>query len=128
MIGLPNHLVETKINMSDETAPQLEMSFRPVILSAEKLNNPPKGSETASPRFFAKLHGIAPLHSIEGMSGCPILGVIRVDEGCKYWVVAVQSRWLSESQIIIGCPVDVFMGPLMETINSSNEGHRLSNE
>jgi hypothetical protein len=119
MLGLPEQLTETIISVEDRTNPQLKMNFQLAIVTAEKLSDPPKGLEKPYERFFARLHGITPLHSIKGMSGGPVLGFMKVNDRYKYWVVAIQSSWLPESEIIIGCPIRVFIDILTKQISSN---------
>ncbi|MGO9600139.1 MAG: hypothetical protein ACLP7Q_19295 [Isosphaeraceae bacterium] len=44
---------------------------------------------------------------IKGMSGGPILGFKRTEEGVKYWVAAIQCSWYSDSRLICAVPLPI---------------------
>jgi hypothetical protein len=103
MIGLPQKAIETS-SWRSQGKIRFEAFVRPMTIDIEKLNELPEGTrETRYPRFIGKINGDLPIDDIDGMSGGPILGFSK--EADKYWIVAIQSRWLSESKIIFGCPI-----------------------
>jgi hypothetical protein len=62
--------------------------------------------EPSSPQFLGKIALGDGLNSIRGTSGGPIFGFKKDESGhFRYWLVALQSRWLRRSRIIIGCPM-----------------------
>jgi hypothetical protein len=42
------------------------------------------------------------------MSGGPIFGFKKTEEGLKYWIVAIQSWWDKKRRITFGCRVPTF--------------------
>jgi hypothetical protein len=103
MIGLPQKAIESSTWKSQDKV-HFEAFVRPMTIDIEKLNELPEGTrETRYPRFIGKINGDLPIDDIDGMSGGPILGFSK--EADKYWIVAIQSSWLSESKIVFGCPI-----------------------
>lgn len=105
MIGLPQKAIEASTWKSQGKV-HFEAFVRPMTIDVEKLDELPEGTrETRYPRFIGKINGDLPLDDISGMSGGPILGFSK--EADKYWIVAMQSSWLSESKIVFGCPITI---------------------
>jgi hypothetical protein len=105
MIGLPQKLIEAS-TWRKQGVVHFEAFVYPMTIDIEKLYEAPAGmKETRYPRFIGKIGGDLPLDDISGMSGGPILGFSK--EADKYWIVAIQSSWLSESKIVFGCPIPV---------------------
>jgi hypothetical protein len=105
MIGLPQKAIEASTWKSQGKV-QFKASVRPMTIDIEKLDELPEGTrETPFPRFIGKINGDLPLDDIIGMSGGPILGFSKKAD--KYWIVAIQSSWLSASKIVFGCPIPI---------------------
>jgi hypothetical protein len=103
VIGLPQKAIEAS-SWKSQGKVHFEAFVRPMTIDIEKLNELPEGiRETRYPRFIGKINGDLPIDSIIGMSGGPILGFSK--EADKYWIVAIQSSWLSTSKIVFGCPI-----------------------
>jgi hypothetical protein len=65
---------------------------------------------TKFPQFIGRINAEISF-SIEGMSGGPIFGLTEKSDGTdEYTVVALQSRWIQDRRIILGCPLRVFGG------------------
>lgn len=72
--------------------------------------------------FVARMSAQSTIASIEGMSGGPIFGFRMNSEGrWAYHVVAVQSSWLRNERIIMGCPLPLFAERIHQIIESSRE-------
>ncbi len=103
MIGLPQQAIEAS-SWKNQGKVHFEAFVRPMTIDVEKLNELPEDiRETRYPRFIGKITGALPIDDIVGMSGGPILGFSK--EADKYWIVAIQSSWLSASKIVLGCPI-----------------------
>lgn len=116
MIGLPQNLIETSIKERQGNR-HIEAFMRPMTIDIEKLDQAPANiTETPYPRFMGKIGD--GFDDIEGMSGGPILGFSK--KGDKYWIVAIQSSWLSESKIVFGCPIPVIAAFVEKMISDSS--------
>jgi len=103
IIGLPQTEIEAS-SWKSKGKVQFKAIVRPMTIDVEKINEFPEDiRETRYPRFIGKITGDLPIDDIVGMSGGPILGFSK--EGDKYWVVAIQSSWLSARKIVFGCPI-----------------------
>jgi hypothetical protein len=90
------------------------VEFAPTIFSVDYLPEQPEGfSETPIPQFYGKIN-VDEIKSIEGVSGGPIFGFYRNNyDEMRYWVVALQSSWLSKSRIISAAPTFI-LGDVIE--------------
>jgi hypothetical protein len=120
MLGLPQQFIKSKIigSKSDE---RVIGSVVPAAISLTRLNEDlidiPK---TDYPRFIGKLPDKDYLiEDITGMSGGPIIGFNKTLD--RYWIVAIQSSWLSERRITFGCPIPIFAKIVEDLINSAKK-------
>jgi len=116
VLGFPSQFV-TSVPQKGDFGQEALALVQPTLVFLEKLAAMPEGVEESDLPWFigkAKLRG--GLTSMKGMSGAPILGW-RVSPGqqLRYWIVALQSRWLPERRLVLGCPVPVFMGILEDS-------------
>jgi hypothetical protein len=97
LIGIPYELLEITPDYINLTS---------ALFDVEPLNDLPNGvAIPSSPQFIGKITLGGGIQNIEGTSGGPIFGFHENPPGIlKYWLVALQSRWLPTSQIVIGCP------------------------
>lgn len=108
MLGLPEELASNQISESGEAM------VEPVIMSVLKIENPPKGVPvTREPQFVGQIDNEPLLKSIVGMSGGPIFGV-KFGPPARYWIVALQSVWLSTSRVVVGCQLPLLARLLTE--------------
>lgn len=89
--------------------------------------NPPKVLVHTAPQFYARL--LVPEESTEwndmggdirGMSGGPVIGLRRDEEGLKYYILGVQSAWEESRRVIAACPFQVFaksVGTMLDTLD-----------
>jgi hypothetical protein len=94
-----------------------------VLALAEELN-PPEVLLKPFPRFYAKI--LTPENSpdwqamgrdIRGMSGGPIIGVLRDDFGLRYWVIGIQSGWVDTRRVIAASYLQQFLQFVGEAID-----------
>jgi hypothetical protein len=98
--------------------------FSPVIASVEELDPPPDDlTETQYPRFVGKLADAANV-DIAGMSGGPIIGFSS--DRRRYWVVAIQSKWIASRRITFGCPTPVFLELVEDSLEQYEAEHTVS--
>jgi hypothetical protein len=91
------------------------------MLGLEKLTEVPAAyKDHKIPQFYAKLLvDETDLKSIDGMSGGPILGFRRREDGNGlYWIVGLQSSWLPTSRIVCACPLAPFAEGIEAEINA----------
>lgn len=71
------------------------------------LSEKPEGFKSSTyPLFYGQIELIGEINSIQGESGGPIFGCAKNEKGeLRYWLIALQSRWLPMSQYIAGCPI-----------------------
>jgi hypothetical protein len=68
-----------------------------------------KVKPTKFPQFVGQLTPAETVNDISGMSGGPILGLKKLENGeLRYFPVAIQSRWLRKKRIVIGCYIEPF--------------------
>lgn len=100
IVGTPNDLLHQDIE-KEGNRNRVTTYERPTIVAVEPIED--HGIESDCRQFVAKIHPNFPIEDIGGMSGGPILGFRRDDDGnLRYWPVAVQSRWLRSERIVIG--------------------------
>ena len=90
MMGIPAETVK-KVNAEEK---QYEMA----MMALTELKELPPGIEPRPyPTFYGELGPTRHINSIKGMSGCPIFGFAKDDQGnWRYWIVAVQITWYPE--------------------------------
>ena len=86
----------------------------------EKCERPKVLPDTEIPLFYGRIITSSG-QDIAGMSGGPIFAFEIVNGHGKYWLVALQSKWLPESKVIIGCPT-TFLGLVLEHALKSKYG------
>jgi hypothetical protein len=96
MVGIPAETLDqgldNRINFSIASIPLTELS---------ESDLPDTITPNSYPTFYAKLAPTQGLASIKGMSGCPIFGFARDENGnWRHWIVAVQSGWYPNQRIV----------------------------
>ncbi|MBN2396227.1 MAG: hypothetical protein JXC36_07185 [Candidatus Atribacteria bacterium] len=111
IIGIPSEL----INFNHRV--ELVSCF----LYADIIDEKPEGfKDTSLPRIYAKINLDNGMGSIEGISGGPLLGFQKLENGeLRYWLLGLQSRWYSPSQHIAACPTKILGLMLESTISKS---------
>lgn len=112
LLGIPAELSEADADYARVTS-----TLHHII----ELPQRPEGfKDTDAPTFWGEiqLRGEIPMTDIEGMSGGPVFAVMRGNDGrVRYWVHAIQSRWIKSKRQIAAClirPLGVFLKGFME--------------
>lgn len=106
LLGIPTELV--RLNSEN-----VEMST--VLHMVEPIDQKPDGfSEVEAPLFYGRIVLGDRLKSIDGESGGPVFAFHEDPKGqLRYWLTALQSRWLPQSHFIAACPTTL-LGHLIE--------------
>ena len=113
LLGIPSELV--KVN-SDS------IEIVSTLFTIEHLTEKPDGfSETEIPLFYGRISLDADLSSILGVSGGPVFAFRQTEDGeLRYWLIALQSRWLPDTHYIAACPTKL-LGHFLEDALSHSE-------
>lgn len=108
IVGLPKELQSRRIG-NPRLGQQSFLSIRPTMILVDRLGDAPDPYRSASfegPQFFGRVQPSEEiLESIDGMSGGPIIGVKRNEDGSgTYGVVAIQSSWVETTRVVHGHP------------------------
>ena len=110
LIGVPDELSD-----SNEDIAYVTSTFHIV---KELQERPTNFEPTDAPTFFGKISLAEPMTTIIGMSGGPILSFKTAKTGeLKYWLHAVQSRWIKSEKIVAAClmkPLGNFLKEFMD--------------
>jgi hypothetical protein len=100
---MPSQFVEVKNGASSR---DLELSKSLVSLAVTEIPRP-EFTNKSEGLFYGQLSGlVADLTDINGMSGGPIFGFKRGEDGrMRYWVIALQSGWFPDKRIIFACRI-----------------------
>ena len=113
MLGFPREFVSTIQEKSKKNLQTVGV-VSPTMIFFKKPSTPPENiKKTKYQRFIGEIRQDIPIDSIEGMSGGPIFG-FNLNSPSRYWVVAIQSAWLKDRKITIGCPLPVLANLLTE--------------
>jgi len=107
LLGVPDQLTEVTEN---------EKRITTTIYLVTKCDSVPDDFEkTDAPTFYGKVHLDGKVSSIAGMSGGPLLSFKRTESGdLKYWLCAVQSRWIPSKKLIAACLMKPFASLVRE--------------
>ena len=108
LLGVPGELVKVESS---------HVEIVPTLHKVQPLDERPQGfSETDVPLFYGRIGLGQGITSIKGMSGGPIFGFYMDAQGqLRYWLIALQSRWLPDSHYIAACPTKV-LGEVLEAV------------
>ena len=108
LLGVPGELVKTESS---------HIEIVPTLHKIQSVDEKPQGfSETDVPLFYGRIGLGQGMTSIKGMSGGPIFGFHMDAQGqLRYWLIALQSRWLPNSHYIAACPTKV-LGEVLEAV------------
>jgi hypothetical protein len=87
----------------------------PALAPVERVElSPDEMPPSTYPWFVGRVGGAVVLPDVDGMSGGPIFGFFKDEDGVwRYWIVALQSRWNAERRIVFACPMQV-IGRIVE--------------
>lgn len=101
LLGVPYQLSEvTEDNIKITTT----------LHTVTKCETVPKEFEkTDAPTFYGEIHLEKDITDIVGMSGGPLLSFKHTENGAlRYWLCAVQSRWIPNKKLIAACLMKPF--------------------
>ena len=105
ILGFPSHLVQYSVTSSGE----LVGGFQPVMFNIDRLSPSDVEDVPADIWFVGCIPPEVTIKDIKGMSGGPIYGFRKSENGqWFYHVVALQSWWRKESRTVFGCSVPIF--------------------
>lgn len=104
LIGVPDEFIQQDNN---------NVGIITTLNWIEECEKPDHLPNTELPLFYGKITLHSNQRSISGMSGGPIFAFEKVNGQYKYWLKALQSSWLNQSEIIIGCPT-TFLGNVLD--------------
>jgi hypothetical protein len=105
MLGFPSHLVKTSKSSDNE----LVAEFQPVMIGIERLDPSDVDDVPANTWFVGRIVPEAKIGNIKGMSGGPIYGFRKSENGqWFYHLIALQSWWRNKSRTVFGCSLPVF--------------------
>jgi hypothetical protein len=117
MLSLPSNSIDesTEISAND----QKSAGIQPVMLAIDSVDPTKLPGPPADTWFAGRIDPAADIEDIAGMSGGPIFGFSKMDNGgWGYKIVAVQSRWRRDSRIVFGCSVPLFAEAIHKTLAS----------
>jgi hypothetical protein len=114
LLGVPGQLTEVTED---------KITITTALYSVTKCEKTPEEFEkTDAPTFYGKIHLDDNSLSIKGMSGGPLFSFKSTDSGeLKYWLCAVQSRWIQPKKLIAACLTTPFISFVKSTINDFRE-------
>lgn len=106
LLGIPAELVK----VDSET-----IEIFSTLHTVEPVDEKPEGfTHVDAPLFYGRIALDEEMTSIKGMSGGPIFAFHHNEKGeLRYWLIALQSRWLKDSQYIAACPTKL-LGDFLE--------------
>jgi len=105
ILGFPSHLVESSMTSNKG----MVGAFEPVMIRVDRLSPADVENVPTDIWFVGRIPSEVKIKDIKGMSGGPIYGFWRAENGqWFYHVVALQSWWREKSRTVFGCSVPVF--------------------
>jgi hypothetical protein len=131
MMGIPKHGI---VRAADDNG-EMHTQVRPLLIAINKIGIdeigevPPDVEVPSEEWFIGRIDPECETTDLAGMSGGPIYGFRKNDEGqLTYHVVALQSRWWPKSRTIFGCSMTLFaeevyqqLGSFIERFDSKEE-------
>jgi hypothetical protein len=100
MLGFPEEFTSSGLSSA------VDVTVSPTLLTVREAPIDADDRLTAHPRFKGTVALGPELQSVNGMSGGPIFG-FQFEPQMRYWVVALQSRWVRPTRTVYGCPLPV---------------------
>jgi hypothetical protein len=119
-LGFPN---DNYMAVVDAFGNHVSVRVAPRIIRYEQDMNPPSKLVLPIPRLYFTLpfKRNGSFAQVDGMSGGPIFGCRRDENGLQYWLVAIQSSQAIEHPIAIGFPT-ILLGIVLESALQSKYG------
>jgi hypothetical protein len=116
VLGLPEEQIEPHSRIG-ERAPQIGYWTTLSLVGVLAQESPPPDRIVSPiPRFAGELLDGGQLGSVKGMSGGPILGITKTQNGWNYACVAVQGSWDSSRRLIYGTPVSIVVDTIAKLL------------
>lgn len=108
LLGIPSEFV---------TVDSQNISIGSTLHKVEPLDERPEGfTQVDTPLFYGRIRLREGMTSIQGMSGGPVFAFHLNEKGeLRYWLTALQSRWLPDSHAIAACPTRL-LGHFLEDV------------
>jgi hypothetical protein len=129
IVGSPDEWQSNEI-IDEGKRKHVSADFPTIVIPLEKID-PPANNEDAFWRDPFGFHGRITstisnkgkyLKNIVGISGGPIFGLMRRNDGqLRYWLYAIQSRWIQNQGIVRGTEVAVLEHKLAKLFHSNEE-------
>jgi len=117
MLGIPSHLVD-EIPIGDD----IRALFPNALLHVHRISPADVPTISNDEWFVGKLADESTISNIEGMSGGPIMGFRQIGTGqWVYHVIAIQSRWLPNSRIVLGCSIPRFVEAARHALTTGHD-------
>lgn len=115
LLGIPSELVKVDSEY---------IAIGSTLHRVEPVDEKPEGfTQVDAPLFYGRITLREGMTSIQGMSGGPIFAFHLNEKGeLRYWLTALQSRWLPESHYIAACPTRLLGNFLEELVNRATQG------
>ncbi len=126
MLGIPMDRVIKKTNPDGTISAHLSPSMvRVNKIGLDDLGETPSNADAppSDAWFIGQIHPECTIRVVEGMSGGPIYGFRRGENGrLSYHVVALQSRWRDQSRTVFGCSVPLFAEEVHQQLGALIDG------
>jgi hypothetical protein len=93
--------------------------IRPCLAGVTPCELPAGWVRPENPIFVGRLSSQEP-DSMLGFSGGPIFRLRQEQTGLRYWLHALQSRWLRTERIALGCPMSVVARVIRDKFGSNS--------
>jgi len=113
LLGIPDEK-QVAVEREGDRGPQIGHEVCLTMVGIEAMETPPADQIISNvPRFAGYLRDNDVLESAKGLSGGPIIGINRLEDGgWEYGCVAVQGSWLDVRRIVLGTPAHIIAGTM----------------
>jgi hypothetical protein len=127
LLGFPEQAQIIKMTSNDNGG-KISTDLGVPLIALQRIFTPPEALKSPAERFYAKVPIIqipeeikgknASLTDISGMSGGPIFGVKQIEQNkLRYWIIAIQSGWLSQSRTLAACFIRPFIDGVIKVLD-----------
>jgi hypothetical protein len=106
LVGIPDQFSKVKPTIGDG----MILDNTLVVLTVEMTDEPPESLKKPFPRYYARVRPAQHsdgrvLTTLDGMSGCPLLGIKLMSNGHRrYWIIGIQSMESNPHGYAVICP------------------------
>ena len=99
LFGIPNELIVEE---------KQKIHFKPLIFNVDLVDEPSPNFRTVDlPMYYGQIQLPNGLEDINGVSGGPLFAFHKDNQGLRYWVIGIQSKWVETDRQIAACPADL---------------------